>query len=173
MSFSKHQYKFHSNSTLGSLTFKSITKVCKNICTRIFIVALFITVKTWRLSKYSTIDGYFRKFILWKGQYGSSHPKQWGTCHTQWREKTDQEIVWKRHVAEQWLIFIHLFKWTKFFICSFIIVQMNNYSFLYASFLKLFSIFKFVFNWRIITVQNCVGFCHTATWISHIWFTFM
>ena len=26
---------------------------------------------------------------------------------------------------------------------------------------------KFVFNWRIITLQYCFGFCHTSTWISH------
>ena len=39
---------------------------------------------------------------------------------------------------------------------------------------KLFSIFnffsfflKFIFNWRIIALQYCVGFCHILTWISH------
>ena len=26
---------------------------------------------------------------------------------------------------------------------------------------------KFFFNWRIIALQNCVGFCQTSTWISH------
>ena len=25
----------------------------------------------------------------------------------------------------------------------------------------------FIFNWRIIALQYCVGFCHTLTWISH------
>ena len=25
---------------------------------------------------------------------------------------------------------------------------------------------KFIFNWRIIALQYCVGFCHTTTWIS-------
>ena len=25
----------------------------------------------------------------------------------------------------------------------------------------------FIFNWRIIVVQCCIGFCHTSTWISH------
>ena len=25
----------------------------------------------------------------------------------------------------------------------------------------------FIFNWRIIALQCCVGFCHTSTWISH------
>ena len=25
----------------------------------------------------------------------------------------------------------------------------------------------FIFNWRIIALQDCVGFCHTSTWISH------
>ena len=28
-------------------------------------------------------------------------------------------------------------------------------------------LFCFVFNWRIITVQYCNGFCRTSTWISH------
>ena len=26
---------------------------------------------------------------------------------------------------------------------------------------------KFYFNWRLITLQYCGGFCHTSTWISH------
>ena len=25
----------------------------------------------------------------------------------------------------------------------------------------------FIFNWRIINLHYCVGFCHTSTWISH------
>ena len=30
---------------------------------------------------------------------------------------------------------------------------------------------KFIyFNWRLITLQYCGGFCHTFTWISHGWF---
>ena len=27
--------------------------------------------------------------------------------------------------------------------------------------------FKFNFDWRIIVLQHCVGFCHTSTWTSH------
>ena len=27
--------------------------------------------------------------------------------------------------------------------------------------------FKFIFNWRIIALQYCVGCCHILTWISH------
>ena len=31
-----------------------------------------------------------------------------------------------------------------------------------------FFFFKFIyFNWRLITLQYCSGFCHTLTWISH------
>ena len=26
----------------------------------------------------------------------------------------------------------------------------------------------FFFNWRLITLQYCGGFCHTVTWISHV-----
>jgi len=25
----------------------------------------------------------------------------------------------------------------------------------------------FIFNWKIIALQHCIGFCHTSTWISH------
>ena len=32
---------------------------------------------------------------------------------------------------------------------------------------NLFLKFCFIFNWRIITLQFCVGFCHTSAWISH------
>ena len=30
-----------------------------------------------------------------------------------------------------------------------------------------FFFFKIYFNWRLITLQYCGGFCHTFTWISH------
>ena len=30
-----------------------------------------------------------------------------------------------------------------------------------------FFIYFFNFNWRLITLQYCGGFCHTLTWISH------
>ena len=30
------------------------------------------------------------------------------------------------------------------------------------------NILFFVFNWRIIALQHCVGLCHTSTWIGHI-----
>ena len=30
-----------------------------------------------------------------------------------------------------------------------------------------FYFFSFYFNWRLITLQYCGGFCHTFTWISH------
>ena len=33
--------------------------------------------------------------------------------------------------------------------------------------LFIFSFFKIYFNWRLITLQYCGGFCHTFTWISH------
>jgi len=32
---------------------------------------------------------------------------------------------------------------------------------------KLWMLFFFNFNWRLITLQYCDGFCHTFTWISH------
>ena len=28
---------------------------------------------------------------------------------------------------------------------------------------------KFIFSWRIIALECCVGFCHTSTWISHLY----
>ena len=36
------------------------------------------------------------------------------------------------------------------------------------SFYSVFQVFfKIYFNWRLITLQYCGGFCHTLTWISH------
>ena len=35
----------------------------------------------------------------------------------------------------------------------------------YVNILILF--FKSIFNWRIIGLQYCIGFCHTSAWISH------
>ena len=41
------------------------------------------------------------------------------------------------------------------------------YSLILLSFFSVF-IYKFIyFNWRLITLQYCGGFCHTLTWISH------
>ena len=30
-----------------------------------------------------------------------------------------------------------------------------------------FFLFRLIFNWKIIALQYCVGFCHISTWISH------
>ena len=47
-----------------------------------------------------------------------------------------------------------------------ILILATNF-FLFAIGLYLF-IFSFIFiSWRLITSQNCSGFCHTLTWISH------
>jgi len=32
---------------------------------------------------------------------------------------------------------------------------------------KINSFFVFIFNWRLVTLQYCTGFCHILTWISH------
>ena len=34
-------------------------------------------------------------------------------------------------------------------------------------YLLFFSQLKIIFNWKIIALQYCVGFCHVSTWISH------
>ena len=36
-----------------------------------------------------------------------------------------------------------------------------------SSDLTRFCFFLLIFNWRIIDIQCCVGFCHTSTWINH------
>ena len=33
--------------------------------------------------------------------------------------------------------------------------------------ISLLTFLKIYFNWRLITLQYCSGFCHTLTWISH------
>ena len=44
-------------------------------------------------------------------------------------------------------------------------VHSNSYPFIKN---ENFFFFKFIyFNWRLITLQYCSGFCHTLTWISH------
>ena len=32
---------------------------------------------------------------------------------------------------------------------------------------KKLDFYLFIFNWKIIALQYCAGFCHTSTWISH------
>ena len=64
-----------------------------------------------------------------------------------------------------WLIFYLIF-------CNMLIRLVLNFWSMYSDpfpnrcFLFLF--LKFIyFNWRLITLQYCGGFCHTLTWISH------
>ena len=41
------------------------------------------------------------------------------------------------------------------------------YSFIFLLYPEILFIFFSYFNWRLITLQYCSGFCHTLTWISH------
>ena len=45
----------------------------------------------------------------------------------------------------------------------------DNYRWLFFSFMRIFVCFFvcFNFNWRLITLRYCGGFCHTSTWINH------
>ena len=46
--------------------------------------------------------------------------------------------------------------------------QCNWSSYPFPSVLNFILLFKCIyFNWRLITLQYCSGFCHTLTWISH------
>ena len=38
---------------------------------------------------------------------------------------------------------------------------------MHSSYMDFF--FKYIFNWRIIALQCCVGFCHTSMWIRYIY----
>ena len=44
---------------------------------------------------------------------------------------------------------------------------MNTCFQIIVHFLVIFLNNLFVFNWQIIALQYCVGFCHTSKWISH------
>ena len=37
----------------------------------------------------------------------------------------------------------------------------------YFIFLFFFHFLKFIFNWRVIALQYCIGFCCTTTWVNH------
>ena len=43
----------------------------------------------------------------------------------------------------------------------------NTVSHIWKFLRKWIFLFYLCFNWRIIALQNCVGFCQTSTWISH------
>ena len=57
----------------------------------------------------------------------------------------------------------HLFIYLRA-IFVFLFVKFLSYS---LSILFLQRLKKIFFNWKIIVLQNCVGFCQTSTWISH------
>ena len=50
--------------------------------------------------------------------------------------------------------------------CTFLIsIKLKTF----PSIASLLRVFKIYFSWRIIALQFCVGFCHTSTWISHMY----
>ena len=49
----------------------------------------------------------------------------------------------------------------------------NTVSHIWKFLRKWIFLFYLCFNWRIIALQNCVGFCQTSTWISHRSITFL
>ena len=53
--------------------------------------------------------------------------------------------------------------WTELFFCLATLIK--DEKIIVA--MILFKNFLFIFNWRIIALQYCVGFCHISTWISH------
>ena len=69
------------------------------------------------------------------------------------------DLLWKHPVGCTFMEdFISLVFWGSE--CSF----KNFFGFLPHFFIKKFF---FIFKWRIIALQYCVGFCHTSKWISH------
>ena len=59
-----------------------------------------------------------------------------------------------------WCLFNTIFKLTN---CLFFLSALSPVFYYFSFFKKLF----IYFNWRIITLQYCDGFCHTSTWINH------
>ena len=41
------------------------------------------------------------------------------------------------------------------------------HNFFFKSYLFIYLLKLFIFNWRITALQYCVGFCHASAWISH------
>ena len=81
--------------------------------------------------------------------------------------------AFKCFIAETiWLLVLDIFLVFTILIYSFSITS-NNWSpspgfpRLPLEFSLVLFLTSFVFNWRIIALQYCVGVCHTSTWISH------
>ena len=71
-------------------------------------------------------------------------------------------------LSKEWTVFMWVYFWV-----------LSSVSLMYLSILSpklccsdycsfVINLFFFnIFNWRIIALQYCAGFCHTSTWISH------
>ena len=64
---------------------------------------------------------------------------------------------------QRWLPFIALLGWLLSFL-----VSATTYGSVFFLFVCFFTFQLYIFNWRIIVLQYCVGFCHTLAWISHL-----
>ena len=91
---------------------------------------------------------------------------------------------WRDIIDRNWNLFQNLIIWLEFLHCVSICYWISNNiisscdSAMYSKQMEyshrlfcclhfLFNLNLFVFNWRIIALQCCVGLCHTTAWISH------
>ena len=57
---------------------KTKTSICKDICTPMFIEALFTIAKIWKQPKYPTIDEWIKKmWYIYTMEYYSAIKKEW------------------------------------------------------------------------------------------------
>ena len=74
-------------------------------------------------------------------------------------------VLWETHQNKNWITAIH------YGLCSVITVSWEKRDEIYLSQPRVLEsdklLFFNLFNWRLISLQYCGGFCHTFTWISH------
>ena len=99
----------------------------------------------------SSVHGILQARILaWvaiSSSSGSSQPRDWTQASSLQADSLPSEPPWKP--------------------CTLVIspIELPSLFWIYHS---LFLLFLFAyFNWRLITLQYCGGFCHTLTWINH------
>ena len=98
---------------------KTKTSICKDICTPMFIEALFTIAKIWKQPKYPTIDEWIKKmWYIYTMEYYSAIKKEWNNaicsnmdgprdCHTEWsKSHREREIsydtAYMRNLKKKW-----------------------------------------------------------------------
>ena len=113
------------------------------------IQILYVITYMWILKKWMNIMKQKQTYRCRGQTNGYNGEREWGGVRQGYRIKRCK-LLYIEYISNNDILYV-TGKYSHYYVITL--------------FFKLF--FKIYFNWRIIALQCCLGFCHTTTWISH------